>query len=262
MHADHIINAVRSGKDVFCEKPIDLALETAQEVSSEIQKSGVKFMLGFNRRFDPNFEKIKSLITEGKIGDPQLVKITSRDPAPPPLEYIEISGGLFRDMMIHDFDTARWLLGEEPRSLHATASCLVDPAIGAAGDVDTAITTMRLTGGALAVIDNSRKAVYGYDQRVEVFGSEGMVAASNNLPDAHVYSNANGVHTALPLHFFLERYMDSYVAEMREFVDAVLNDEEPPVVGVDGRIPVVMGLAAQKSWRENRAILLNVFGDA
>ena len=257
-HAQIIQEAAVAGKHIFCEKPIDHSLAKIDAALTAVAQAGVKLQIGFNRRFDPNFRKVHQLIVDGKIGRPHILRITSRDPAPPPIEYIKVSGGMFLDMTIHDFDMARYLIGSEVTEIYAAGGVMVDPAIGEAGDLDTAVITLKFANGVIGTIDNSRQAVYGYDQRVEVFGSEGMVAASNNLPDAHVYSNANGVHTALPLNFFLERYMDSYVAEMREFVDAVLNDEEPPVVGVDGRIPVVMGLAAQKSWRENRPILLDV----
>ena len=257
-HAQIIQEAAAAGKHIFCEKPIDHSLEKIDAALTAVSHANVKLQIGFNRRFDPNFRKVRQMIVEGKIGQPHILRITSRDPAPPPIEYIKVSGGMFLDMTIHDFDMARYLINSEVTEIYAAGGVMVDPAIGEAGDLDTAVITLKFANGVIGTIDNSRQAVYGYDQRVEVFGSEGMVAASNNLPDAHVYSNANGVHTALPLNFFLERYMDSYVAEMREFVDAVLNDEEPPVVGVDGRIPVVMGLAAQESWRENRSVSLNV----
>jgi myo-inositol 2-dehydrogenase/D-chiro-inositol 1-dehydrogenase len=261
-HTQIIQDAAAAGKHIFCEKPIDHSLEKIDAALAAVSQANVKLQIGFNRRFDPNFRKVRQMIVEGKIGQPHILRITSRDPAPPPIEYIKVSGGMFLDMTIHDFDMARYLIGSDVTEIYAVGGVMVDPAIGEAGDLDTAVITLKFANGVIGTIDNSRQAVYGYDQRVEVFGSEGMVAASNNLPDTHVYSNADGVHSALPLHFFLERYMDSYVAEMREFVDAVLNDEEPPVVGVDGRIPVVMGLAAQKSWLENRSILLNGFGDA
>ena len=261
-HAQMIQEAAAVGKHIFCEKPIDHSLKKIDAALAAVDRADVKLMIGFNRRFDANFHKVREIVATGKIGQPHILRITSRDPAPPPIEYIKVSGGMFLDMTIHDFDMARYLIGSEVTEIYAAGGVMVDPAIGEAGDLDTAVITLKFANGVIGTIDNSRQAVYGYDQRVEVFGSKGMVAVSNNLSDTHVYSNANGVHTALPVHFFLERYMDSYAAEMREFVDAVLNDEEPPVVGVDGRIPVVMGLAAQKSWRENRSILLDVFGDA
>jgi myo-inositol 2-dehydrogenase/D-chiro-inositol 1-dehydrogenase len=197
------------------------------------------------------------MVAIGKIGTPHILRITSRDPAPPPLEYVKVSGGIFLDMTIHDFDMARYLMGSEVTEVYAAGAVLVDPAIGEAGDLDTAITTLRFDTGAIGTIDNSRRAVYGYDQRVEVFGSAGMVAVSNNTPDTHVYSDAEGVHSARPLYFFLERYTESYIAELQAFVVCLRDDTPPPVTGLDGRIPVVMGLAAQKSYRENRPVRLD-----
>lgn len=256
-HAQMIQEAAAAGKHIFCEKPIDHSLKKIDAALAAVDRAGVKLMIGFNRRFDPNFRKVRQMIVDGKIGQPHILRITSRDPAPPPIEYIKVSGGIFLDMTIHDFDMARYLIGSQVTEIFAAGGVMVDPAIGEAGDLDTVIITLKFANGVIGTIDNSRQAVYGYDQRVEVFGSEGMVAVTNNTPDTHVHSNANGVHSSLPLHFFLERYLDSYVIEMQEFVDAVLNDKEPPVIGEDGRIPVVMGLAAQESWQENRPVLLN-----
>ena len=255
-HAQIIQETAAAGKHIFCEKPIDHSLAKIDAALTAVAQAGVKLQIGFNRRFDPNFRKVRQLIVAGKIGRPHILRITSRDPAPPPIEYIKVSGGMFLDMTIHDFDMARYLIGSEVTEIYAVGGAMVDPAIGEAGDLDTAVITLKFANGVIGTIDNSRQAVYGYDQRVEVFGSEGMVAASNNLTDTHVYSNAIGVHSALPLHFFLERYLESYVNEIQEFVDAVLHDKEPPVMGEDGRIPVVMGLAAQESWQENRPVLL------
>jgi len=217
----------------------------------------VKFQVGFNRRFDPNFRRVRDLVAEGKVGQPHLLRITSRDPGPPPLEYVKASGGIFLDMTIHDFDMARFLMGSEVEEIYAAGAVLVDPQIGKLGDLDTALITLRFSSGAIGAIDNSRKAVYGYDQRVEVFGSAGMAAAANETPDRHSFSNAEGVHGPLPLYFFLERYLESYRAEMQAFVDCVLQDKTPPVTGLDGRIPVVMGLAARKSATENRPVRLS-----
>jgi myo-inositol 2-dehydrogenase/D-chiro-inositol 1-dehydrogenase len=256
-HAQIIQEAAAAGKHIFCEKPIDHSLAKIDAALTAVAQAGVKLQIGFNRRFDPNFRKVRQMIVEGKIGQPHILRITSRDPAPPPIEYIKVSGGIFLDMTIHDFDMARYLIGSQVTEIFAAGGVMVDPAIGEAGDLDTVVITLKFANGVIGTIDNSRQAVYGYDQRVEVFGSEGMVAVANNTPDTHVHSNANGVHSSLPLHFFLERYLDSYVIEMQEFADAVLNDKEPPVIGEDGRIPVVMGLAAQESWQENRPVLLN-----
>ena len=256
-HAKIIAEAAQARKHIFCEKPIALDLENIDAALEAVEKSDVKLQVGFNRRFDPNFRKIHSLVTEGKIGTPHMLRITSRDPAPPPISYIKVSGGLFLDMTIHDFDMARYLIGSEVEEVYTAAGVMVDPAIGEAGDVDTAIITLRFTNGAIGTIDNSRKAVYGYDQRVEVFGSNGMVQAHNNTPDQDIYFNAEGVHSARPLYFFLERYMQSYIAEMSEFVQSIREDTDPPVTGLDGRIPVVMGMAAKKSYLEHRPVRLS-----
>jgi myo-inositol 2-dehydrogenase/D-chiro-inositol 1-dehydrogenase len=256
-HAQIIIEAAQAGKHIFCEKPIDHDLAKIDAALAAVEKAGVKLQIGFNRRFDPNFRKVREIIAVNKIGEPHILRITSRDPAPPPVEYIKVSGGIFLDMTIHDFDMARYLMGSEVTEVYAAGGVMVDPAIGEAGDVDTAIITLRFENGAIGTIDNSREAVYGYDQRVEVFGSGGMVATGNNTQDSHVYSNAEGVQSALPLYFFLERYAESFTQEMREFVESIHNDNTPPVIGIDGRIPVVMGMAALKSYQENRPVKLS-----
>jgi myo-inositol 2-dehydrogenase/D-chiro-inositol 1-dehydrogenase len=256
-HARIVIEAAEAGKHIFCEKPIDHDLEKIDAALDAVEKAGVKLQIGFNRRFDPNFRKVQTMVAEGKIGTPHLVRITSRDPAPPPISYVKVSGGMFLDMTIHDFDMARYLSGSEVEEVYVAAGVLVDPAIGEAGDVDTAVITLRFANGAIGTIDNSRKAVYGYDQRVEVFGSEGMLQAHNNTPDQDVYFNADGVHSSKPLYFFLERYMESFIAEMKEFVRCIQEDTTPLVSGVDGRIPVMIGLAAKKSYVENRPVRLS-----
>lgn len=256
-HARIAVEAAKAGKHIFCEKPIDLSLEKIDAALEAVEQAGVKLQIGFNRRFDPNFRKVRKMVAEGKIGTLHLLRITSRDPSPPPLSYIRVSGGLFLDMTIHDFDMARYLSGSEVEEVYATAGVMEDPAIGEAGDVDTAILTLRFANGALGTIDNSRQAVYGYDQRVEVFGSKGMIQANNNTPDQDIYFNEEGVHAAKPLYFFLERYMESYVAEMREFVQSIQENTPPPVTGIDGRIPVIMGMAAKKSYLEHRPVRLS-----
>jgi myo-inositol 2-dehydrogenase/D-chiro-inositol 1-dehydrogenase len=252
-HARLIIEAAQAGKHIFCEKPIDLDLARIDQALQAVAAAGVKLMVGFNRRFDPSFRKAHELVAKGAIGTVHMLRITSRDPAPPPLAYVRVSGGLFLDMTIHDFDMARYL-GGEVEEVFAAGSVLVDPAIGTAGDIDTAIVLLRLRGGALGAIDNSRRAVYGYDQRVEVFGSEGMVAVGNRTPDSHVLSDARGVHSALPLYFFMERYTESFLAEMEAFVECLREDKPPPVSGQDGRQAVVIALAAQQSLREQRPV--------
>ncbi len=256
-HARMIEEAAAAGKHIFCEKPIDFDLVRVDRALAAVTAAGVKLQVGFNRRFDANFRKVRQVIASGKVGTPHILRITSRDPAPPPPEYIKVSGGIFLDMTIHDFDMARYLIGEEVTEVYAVGGVLVDPRIGEAGDVDTAITVLRFASGALGTIDNSRQAVYGYDQRVEVFGSAGAVTVSNKLPDSTVVSDAGGVHGALPLYFFLERYAESFLVEMQEFVEALRQDKTPPVTGMDGRAPVLIGLAATKSLRENRPVKLS-----
>lgn len=251
-HADQIERCAGAGKAIFCEKPIDLRLERIDQALATARRAGVTLMIGFNRRFDPGFKRARQMVVEGRIGTPQLVRITSRDPAPPPPEYVRGSGGLFLDMTIHDFDMARWIVGTEVEQVHALGANLVDPAIGEAGDIDTAIIALRYHGGALGAIDNSRKAVYGYDQRLEVFGSEGCAVVGNVPPTTAVLSRAEGVTADLPLHFFVERYEAAYLAEMQEFIDCLRHDRAPSVTGEEARVPVLMALAAERSRREGR----------
>ncbi len=256
-HAEFIVQAAEAGKHIFCEKPIDHDLKKIDHALKAVEKAGVKLQIGFNRRFDSSFKRVRAAVAAGEIGVPHLVHITSRDPGPPPIDYIKISGGIFLDMTIHDFDMARYLIDSEVDEVFAAGAVMVDPAIGEAGDIDTAVIVLRYTNGAIGVIDNSRKAVYGYDQRVEVFGSGGGIVVSNRTPDLAVLSDADGVHASKPLHFFIERYTESYVAELQEFIESVGKDKTPSVTGIDGRIPVVMGLAAWKSFRENRPVKLS-----
>lgn len=256
-HAQIIEEAAAAGKHVFSEKPLDLDMARIDQVLAAVRRAGVKLQVGFNRRFDSNFSRVREIVASGKLGRPHLLRITSRDPQPPPISYVKVSGGLFLDMTIHDLDMSRFLLGEEVDEIYAAAAVLVDPEIGKAGDVDTAVLTLRYQSGAIGTIDNSRRAVYGYDQRVEVFGENGMVCVSNKKPDSAEWSLADGIHSSLPLFFFLERYNDSYIAEMRAFVDCILTGKDPLVQGIDGRIPVAMAYAAQKSVRENRPVKLS-----
>ena len=239
LHYDQIHALARAGKAIFCEKPIDLSSERTADCMTAVKQAGVPFMTAFNRRFDPQFAQLQSRLAAGAIGAAELVVITSRDPAPPPVSYIEQSGGLFRDMMIHDFDMARFVLGEEPVEVYATGSCLVDPAIGDAGDVDTAMVTLRTASGKLCQINNSRRATYGYDQRVEVHGAAGMLQAANQLENLVTQASADGFTYAPNKHFFLERYEAAYLAEMSHFVDALAKGE-PPSPGIED------GVAAQK----------------
>jgi myo-inositol 2-dehydrogenase/D-chiro-inositol 1-dehydrogenase len=217
-------------------------------------------MVGFNRRFHANFQRVRAVVAAGAIGQPQLVRITSRDAAPPPVAYIRVSGGIFLDMTIHDFDMARYLLGSEVTEVYATGAVLVDPAIGEAGDVDTAVVVLRYTTGALCTIDNSRQAVYGYDQRIEVFGSGGMATCGNSYPDSVATSTREGVSSSPPHADFLAVYRESYMDEMRAFLQAVESGTQPPIGGGDGRIPLVMGLAALRSLREGRPVQLSEIG--
>ena len=237
------------GKPVFCEKPIDLDYARAEECSDVIATAGITCMLGFNRRFDPQFAQLKAAVENGKVGQLETLIITSRDPAPPPVSYIKVSGGLFRDMMIHDFDMARWILGEEPTRIYATGSVMVDSEIGEAGDVDTASVTMNTGSGAIAVITNSRRASYGYDQRVEAFGEKGMLQVNNTLENNLVMSDTNGVSAAKPEHFFLERYADAYRIELTHFVESLQNGTKPSTDEKDGLAALRLADAAYESWK-------------
>jgi myo-inositol 2-dehydrogenase/D-chiro-inositol 1-dehydrogenase len=256
-HAQIMEEAADAGKQIFCEKPIALDLARIDRALAAVDRAKVKLQIGFNRRFDPNFKRVRDAVAAGEIGEPHILRITSRDPQPPPMAYVKVSGGIFLDMTIHDFDMARYLVGTEVDSVYAAGGVMVNPEIGAAGDIDTAVITLHFANGVLGTIDNSRQAVYGYDQRAEVFGSKGMVGCTNNLPNSAVVSNAAGIHGALPLFFFVERYTESYIAEMRAFLECILEDTPPPVTGLDGRIPVVMGYAAKRSYEEKRPVRLS-----
>lgn len=257
-HAAISMEAINAGKHVFCEKPVDHSIEKIQAVADALKEHpNIKFQVGFNRRFDHNFAAIRKAYDDGKIGEAHILKITSRDPEPPNPAYIKVSGGIFLDMTIHDFDMACFLTDSDVEELYVNSAVLVDPAIGEQGDVDTAIITMKMANGALAVIDNSRKAAYGYDQRAELFGSKGMVATSNDTVSSAVISNADGVTGEKPLFFFLERYMESFSEEMRQFTEAVINDTEVPVGIHAGLQSVKIGLAARKSVEEHRPVKIS-----
>lgn len=255
-HADLVVAAAEAGKHIFCEKPIDLTLAKIDRALEAVEKAGVKFQVGFNRRFDANFARVRNAVVTGEIGKPHLLHIISRDPAPPPISYVKVSGGMFLDMTIHDFDMARFLVGDEVEEIYTAAAVKVDPEIGNAGDVDTALIVLRFKNGVIGTIDNSRKAVYGYDQRVEILGSKGAIATDNLYPNQAVISTATAIRRDLPLNFFMDRYTESFVNELRAFVDAVIEDKPTPVSGIDGRIPVVMALAARKSYDEQRPVRL------
>ena len=256
-HAAISIEAINAGKHVFCEKPVDHSIEKIKAVEDALKGKNIKFQVGFNRRFDHNFAAIRKAVDDGRIGDPHIVKITSRDPEPPNPAYIKVSGGIFLDMTIHDFDMATFLVNSDVEEVYVQSAVLVDPAIGEQGDVDTAIITMKMTNGALCVIDNSRRAAYGYDQRAEVFGSKGMVSTSNDTLSSAVIADANGVTGEKPLFFFLERYMQSFTEEVCQFVDAIENDKETPVGIHAGMQSVKIGLAAKKSVQEHRPVKLS-----
>ncbi len=255
-HPALIAGAAAAGKHIFCEKPLARTLAEIDAALVAVHQAGVKLQVGFNRRFDANFARVRRAIVEGEIGQPHLLHIISRDPGPPPISYIRVSGGLFLDMTIHDFDMARFLMGVEVSEIYASGAVLVDPAIGEAGDIDTALILLTFANGALGVIDNSRRAVYGYDQRVEVLGSAGAIHTENKYPNAAIISTDQAIRRDLPLHFFLERYADSFALELSQFVDAIVQNGPTPVSGEDGRVPVVMALAAARSLSEKRPVRL------
>ena len=255
-HSIIAYEAVMAGKHVFCEKPIDYDLDRINMVIRAVEEKGVKFQVGFNRRFDRNFKYVRDTVQAGTIGDPHIVMVTSRDPAPPPVSYVKVSGGIFLDMMIHDFDMVRYLSGSEVTEVYTNGVVLVDPAIGEAGDVDTAIVTLKFANGAIGVINNSRKAVYGYDQRVEVFGSAGCITADNETPNLTTLYTESGVMRQKPLYFFLERYNDAFIAEAQSFVDAVVQDKPVVVGATDGLKPVLIAIAAKKSLETGMPVKL------
>ena len=256
-HAQISVEAIKAGKHVFCEKPVDHDVKKILTVKEALQGGGVKYQVGFNRRFDHNFEAVKKAIDAGRIGHLDVLKICSRDPAAPSADYIKVSGGIFLDMTIHDFDMVRYLSSDEVESVYAVGGVTVDKAIGEAGDIDTAVVTMKLKGGALAVIDNCRRAAYGYDQRAEAFGSLGQIAVANDASSTAVISDANGVTAEKPLYFFLERYMQAYVKEVSEFVRCIEEDRPVPVGIEDGLQAVVIGLAAKRSLQTGAPVRLD-----
>ena len=253
-HAPQLIECAQAGKHIFCEKPIALDPKIIRNALSEVDKSGVKLQVGFNRRFDPNFSAVQQQVASGALGDPHIIRITSRDPAPPPAEYVAGSGGMFLDMTIHDFDMARFLSGGEVTEVHAYGAVMVDPDIGKAGDIDTAVISLKFDNGALGIIENSRKAVYGYDQRVEVFGAKGTAMADNNTPTSMVVLNESGIIRDKPFYFFLERYEKAFVAEMQAFVDAIREDKPTLVSGKDGLVPVLIAMAAKESLKTGKPV--------
>ena len=258
-HATYITAAAAAGKHIFCEKPIALDLAETDAAIAAVAAAGVTLQIGFNRRFDANFARIQHAVADGAIGTPKILHIISRDPAPPPISYIAVSGGIFLDMTIHDWDIARFLMGSDIEEVYVQGGVTVDPAIGAAGDIDTHVTVLRFANGAIGTIDNCRQAVYGYDQRAEVFGSAGSIAVTNNYPNNAVLSTATQVSRDLPLNFFMERYAEAYAAEVASFVQAVVAGVPAAVGGADARKALIAGLAAWRSYYERRPVRLAEF---
>ncbi|HVV70230.1 MAG TPA: inositol 2-dehydrogenase [Verrucomicrobiae bacterium] len=256
-HADLIVRAAQAGKHIFCEKPIAHSLAKIDAALAAARQAGVKLQIGFNRRFDANFARVRSAVVNGEVGKPRLLHIISRDPGPPPISYVKVSGGIFLDMTIHDFDMARFLIGDEVEEIYTAGGVMVDRAIGEAGDLDTALIVLRFRNGVIGTIDNCRQAAYGYDQRVEILGSAGKIATDNCYPNQATLSTGQNVYRDLPLNFFMERYTESFATEIRSFVKSVAEDKPTAVTGLDGRIPVVMGLAARKSFDERRPVKLS-----
>ena len=255
-HADLIIRAASAGKAIFCEKPVDLSVDRARACADAVKRAGVACMIGFNRRYDPTFAAVKERLAQGEVGEPEMLVITSRDPGAPPVEYLKRSGGIFRDMLIHDFDVFRWILDDDAVTLYATGSVLTDPAVGTVGDVDSTAVTIRTKRGRLAQINTSRRAAYGYDQRFEVLGSEGMLQAGNHKPTEVVAATAASVSEDKPEHFFLERYRAAYALEMAHFFDAVANGKPVRTSIDDGVKALELADAATTSWCEQRIVEL------
>jgi len=253
-HADLILAAAAAKKHVFCEKPVDLDVERAKTCAAAVKNAGITCMIGFQRRFDPTFAAVKARIVAGEIGTPEMLVVTSRDPGPPPIPYVKSSGGIFKDMLIHDLDIFRWILDDDAETVHASASCLVDPAIAEAGDADSTAVTIRTRKGRLGVINTSRRAAYGYDQRFEVLGSGGMLQAGNHAPTEVVASTASAITRDLPERFFLERYRAAYANEMAHFLAVLAGKETVRTTVEDGVKALELAEAATTSWREGRIV--------
>ena len=253
-HADLILRSAKAGKAIFCEKPVDLALDRARACADAVRSAGVSCLIGFQRRYDPTFASLKQRIVDGEIGDPEMLVVTSRDPGAPPVDYIKRSGGIFKDMLIHDFDIFRWIIGDEAVSVYATGSCLTDPAIAEAGDIDATAVTIRTRRGRLAQIKTIRRAAYGYDQRFEVIGSKGMLQAGNHRPTEVSLWSSGAVTADKPEYFFLERYRAAYAAEMAHFFDVLAGRATPRTSIDDGVAALALAEAATTSWRERRIV--------
>lgn len=257
LHFEHLKLAIAAGKHIFCEKPIDLSIENVKEIKSLLDANPVKFMVGFNRRYDPNVLKIKKELNEGRLGAPQSVKIISRDPGPPPMEYIKTSGGLFLDMAIHDFDLARYLMNSEITEVYSTASIFGDLPLETVEDVDTAVTILKFKNKGFATIENSRNSTYGYDQRIEVFGEKGLLSAQNKSDDSVYFANNSGFHRPKPVGFFIERYKESYINILDSFVQCLEQNKDLELTFQDGLQSLAISLAAEKSSKQNRTVLLS-----
>lgn len=256
-HAEFIVKAAEVGKHIFCEKPIATDIKVIEDALTAVEKAGVKLQVGFVRRFDHNHKKVKDTVASGMLGAPAVVKVTSRDPEAPPMEYVKVSGGIFMDMMIHDFDMVRYLSGSEVTEVTTYGSVMVNEDFKKYDDVDTAIVMLKFENGAIGVIDNSREAPYGYDQRTEVHCKKGCVQVANDLNDTSIISTAEGVCCAKPTWFFLERYNSAFIAEVEAFTAAIANDTAVPVTGIDGLMPVKIAMAAKKSLDEGRAVKIS-----
>jgi myo-inositol 2-dehydrogenase/D-chiro-inositol 1-dehydrogenase len=256
-HPQILLEAAKAGKHIFCEKPVSFSLTESKQALQKVVELGVKLQVGFNRRFDHNFQRVRSMIEANEIGEPHLIKITSRDPQPPSNEYIAHSGGIFLDMSIHDFDMARFLVGSEVVEVYVQGATLIDPVFSKYDDIDTAIISLKFASGALGIIDNSRKAVYGYDQRVEILGSKGCVRIENDYPNTAQLLTSTGVYQDKPKFFFLERYQEAYREELRQFISAILNSQAVPVDGSDAFQAEVIAHAAKRSLHEGKPISMS-----
>ena len=259
-HEEVIRATAAAGKHMLCEKPIATTLEAIDGVLEYVATTGVKFMVAFNRRFDPTFKKVREMVADGSAGEPMIVNITSRDPKPPHLEYLKVCGGIFFDTSVHDFDMARYLAGHEIEEVYATGSVMVDERIGQLGDLDTTMITLRFANGAVGSINNSRQTGFSYDQRVEVCGKKKTVFGQNETPTRVEYIDPEGTHSDVPLYFNIERYPAAFLGEMQGFVDCMTNDTDPPATGRDGRIAVALSMAARKSYDEHRPVKLSEIG--
>jgi len=257
VHADYVIQCAKAGKAIFCEKPLDLSLQKVRETLSIVKEAGVPLMLAFNQRMDPNFQELKQTIVEGKLGKLRSIHFISRDPAPPPIPYIKASGGLFMDMTIHNFDMAGYLVDNEVEEVFARGFNLIDPEIGKAGDIDTGYVMITFKNKVTVIIESSRNACYGYDQRIEVFGSEGMMKAENPLKTTNQFIGKHGVQLSRNLDFFIDRYEESYLLEMTAFIEALQQNKPMPITGEDGLKSMLLALAAKKSMLENRIVKLS-----